>query len=108
MKRYKNTKTGAVISSSCKVSGGDWVLCDKEPLKEENRIEEVESVKKEEVSAKESVKEQKKVKEAKKDESNESSDGVTKKQIMQELDAMGIKYDKNDRKDVLYKLMIGE
>lgn len=104
MKRYKNTKTGAIISSSCKVSGGDWVLYDKVSPDVEQQVEEVEGVKKEEVP----VQETKKVKEVKKAESNESNDGVTKKQIMQELDAMGIKYDKNDRKDVLYKLMIGE
>lgn len=23
--RYKNTKTGAIIDSSCIISGGDWV-----------------------------------------------------------------------------------
>ena len=23
--RYKNTKTGAIIDSPCKISGGDWI-----------------------------------------------------------------------------------
>lgn len=25
MTKYKNTKTGAIFSTSCSVSGGDWV-----------------------------------------------------------------------------------
>lgn len=103
MKRYKNTKTGAIISSSCKVSGGDWVPYDKVNSEEKQSVE---VVQKEEKPVQETTKP--KPKKEKKVESDESSDGVTKKQIMQELDAMGIKYDKNDRKDVLYQLMIGE
>lgn len=103
--RYKNTKTGAIISSSCKVSGGDWVPYDKVNLEEKQAVK-VEVVQKEEKPVQETPKP--KPKTEKKVESDESSDGVTKKQIMQELDAMGIKYDKNDRKDVLYQLMIGE
>lgn len=51
--RYRNTKTGAIISSPCKISGGDWVLEGKrkepktlsEPVVEKvEQIEEIEHI----------------------------------------------------------------
>lgn len=34
--KYKNTKTGAIIDSPCKVSGGDWVEFKPEEVTEED------------------------------------------------------------------------
>lgn len=89
--KYKNTKTGAIINSSCVINGGNWELYEKT---EPKKVEKVEGP----------------VKEVEKTETNdnETIDGVTKKQITQELDAMGIKYNPNDKKEVLHKLMLGE
>ncbi len=92
--KYKNIKTGAIIDSCCKIAGGDWVPYEKEV----QEVEKVESVEVEPVVTEKVVA----------TDHNESINGVTKKQIMQELDAQGIKYDKNDKKEILYKLMIGE
>lgn len=97
--RYKNTKTGAIIDSSCKIAGGDWVPFEKteqEAIEVENI--EVEAEDKNEENSVTVVSE----------EDSSTIDGVTKNEIMQELDAQGIKYNKNDKKEVLYKLMIGE
>lgn len=92
--KYKNSRTGVVIDTPCFVKGGNWKAFDEtvEDAIPTNESEErpVESVQID-------------------DETNESnSGGVTRKEIMQELDAMGIKYDAKAKKDDLYKLMIGE
>ena len=57
-------------------------------------VEEVENT--EEKTKKEKVQEEK------------SSDEITKKDIMAQLDALGIEYNPKARKDELYKLMMGE
>lgn len=93
--RYKNSKTGAVIDSSFKISGGDWIRIDGQPV--ENSIV--------------SEKPQTAVETEKEDATSGASDDladVTKKEIMQELDAMGIKYDSRAKKQELYDLMTGE
>lgn len=93
--RYKNTKTRAIIDSPCKISGGDWMEI-KEALEktaEENRtVEENEEVTVEVTEEKE--------------EEIEEIDGITKKEIMQELDAMGIEYNPRATKKELYDLMM--
>lgn len=88
--RYFNTLTKATIDTEFKISGGDWVL--ESELKkvvvdtvEDNR-KEVEQVSEETTG-------------------DETYDGITKAQIMQELDAFGIEYDKKATKRVLYDLM---
>lgn len=86
--KYKNTKTGVVIDVDSAINGGDWVKLD---------ISKEKHVKKEEKPAENPVEKVKKP---------EQETGVTKKQIMQELDAMGIKYDPKAKKDELYNLMI--
>lgn len=88
--KYKNTKTGAIIDSPCIISGGDWI-----ELKKEIQIEEIEAEETEEIEEIE-------------DTSVEGLDGVTKKEIMQELEAMGIEYDPRARKETLYNLMLGK
>lgn len=92
--KYKNTKTGAIIDSPCKVSGGDWI-----EYTEENTgkhvSEEVEEITEEVV-------------EVVKAEQDDTIEGVTKKEIMQELDAMGVEYNPRAKKEVLYNLMLGK
>ena len=84
MKTYKNTKTGAIFNSPCIIQGGDWVL-----YTEEVETEETEEVIVEEVEVDET----------------EVDSGILKKDIMQELDALGIEYDKKATRDELFKLM---
>ncbi|WP_427814293.1 hypothetical protein ACQKTA_04190 [Enterococcus sp. 22-H-5-01] len=93
--RYKNIKTGAVLDSSFVVSGEHWEAVSNQKKKNLDSIDVNDSVKKEK-------------KKSDIEETNESTSGVSKKEIMQELDAMGIDYDAKAKKDDLYKLMIGE
>lgn len=87
MFEYINTKTGARISSPDVLYGENWQVVGEE-VKEE--VENVSNTKKE------------------KDQEEKSSDEITKKEIMAELDALGIEYNPKARKDELYKLMMGE
>lgn len=94
---YKNTRTGVVISTPCVVSGGNWKLIDddQEQVNDHQEIEETTPVNEPEHE----------------DVANAASDDladVTKKEIMQELDAMGIKYDSRAKKQDLYDLMTGK
>lgn len=99
--KYKNTKTGAIIDSPCKISGGDWIevkeKINKTQAEEVNEVEEVEEI--------EEIKEIKEVEEDPEKE-EEDFDGITIKQIKQELDAFGIKYDSRAKKQELYDLMM--
>jgi len=88
--RYKNTKTGAIIDSSCIINGGDWVK-----YTEQKNISE-------------KIEETTEVVEVVKQEQDDMIDGVTKKEIMQELDAMGIEYNPRAKKEELYNLMLGK
>lgn len=89
---YKNTKTGAIINSSCVVCGGDWVPYDSK-FKQEALI----------ANELPEIQEQPEEKETKND---EAFDKITRPQIMQELDAFGVEYDKRANKQTLYDLMM--
>ena len=84
--KYINQKTGAIVDSPCSISGGDWVEYDKREKVEEKPAPKVEVKKPVE----------------------ESSTDLTKEEIMNELDALGIKYDKKAKKDDLLKIMMGD
>lgn len=88
--KYINTKTGAIIDSSCVIKGGDWVK-----YTEQKNISE-------------KIEETTEVVEVVKQEQDDMIDGVTKKEIMQELDAMGIEYNPRAKKEELYNLMLGK
>lgn len=91
--RYFNTLTKATIDTEFKISGGDWVLED-----------ELEKVVVDTVDDK-----QKEVEQVSEETTgDETYDGITKAQIMQELDAFGIEYDKKATKRVLYDLMLSQ
>ncbi len=91
--RYVNTKNGAIVDSPFNITGGNWI-------EEPEVTEEIEEI--EETKAKEPI-EKPQVKKTEAD----GIDGVTVDDIKQELDALGIKYDKKARKKELYDLMIG-
>ena len=84
--RYINKKTGAILDSPSKIYGGQWIEYDK----------------KDEIKATTDLK-----KETKKEVKKESTN-LTKEEIMNELEALGIDYDKKEKKEDLIKLMMGE
>lgn len=88
---YKNTKTGAIINSPCVVCGGDWV-----PLNGAKKV----IVK--DTEPPENLENQ----EEKETKNDEAFDNITRPQIMQELDAFGVEYDKRANKQTLYELMM--
>lgn len=99
--RYKNTKTGVIINIPSVISGGDWVPFNQE-LEKKLEIEQVpennEIHQQEEAPSKNSVADEKM--------DNPALDDITKADIMQELDAFDVKYDKRANKKVLYDLMM--
>ena len=103
---YKNTKTGVTFSSPCVVSGGDWVLVADEPITDEEpkaiNEEETENNADETKTPVDAPEQQA----DEKDEQVAGLEGITKKQIMQELDAFGIKYNPSSKKQELYDLMM--
>lgn len=84
--KYIHTRTGAIIDSPSPIFGGNWVKYG-EQLKSEKEV--VEKVENETVPVVEDT-------------------GITKAEIMKELDAMGIEYDKKAKKDELLDLMKGK
>ncbi|MDN6077315.1 MAG: hypothetical protein L0I81_00330 [Lactococcus lactis] len=93
--RYFNTLTKATIDTEFKISGGDWVL-------ENESKEAVVDIQANDADSKKTELEQVV------EESNVDGnyDWITKDQIMQELDAFGVRYDKRANKQVLYDLMM--
>ena len=92
--KYRNTKTGATIRSSSIIRGKNWI-----EVTDEVEVEVKEKVKEEvkEVVEKKTIQEKEQI---------DDIDGVTKKEIMQELDAMGIEYNPRATKKELYDLMM--
>ncbi len=84
--RYFNKKTGAILDSPSKIYGGQWIEYAKKDAGQE--------------APKEKVEDKKPV--------EESSTDLTKEEVMNELDALGIDYDKKVKKEDLIKLMMGE
>lgn len=82
-----NTKTGGVLSSSSVAMGEFWVEKGKEITEEKN--EEVIETKSDQT------------------ENQDDKSTITKKDIMQELDALKIEYDSKKTKDELLKLLQG-
>jgi flagellar basal body P-ring protein FlgI len=86
-----NTKTGGVISSSSVAMGEFWVEKGKEITEEKN--EEVTETKSDQTKNQ--------------TENQDDKSTITKKDIMQELDALKIEYDSKMTKDELLKLLQG-
>ena len=94
-RKYKHIKTGAIIYSPFKIVGKNWVEVTENEVVETVEQKIITEAKKE---AKETAQDEK--------EELEGIQGVTKKEIMQELDAMGIKYNPRATKKELYDLMM--
>ena len=95
--RYFNTLTKATIDTEFKISGGDWVLEDElEKVVADIVVDAVDDKQKEVEQVSEETT------------GDETYDGITKAQIMQELDAFGIEYDKKATKRALYDLMTAQ
>lgn len=92
-RKYKHKRTGAIVFSSGLIIGNNWV-------------EVTESEAEETAEQKIITKEAKETAQDEKEEEIEGIQGVTKKEIMQELDAMGIKYNPRATKKELYDLMM--
>lgn len=93
---YLNTKTGAIIDSPTAISGGNWVP--------ESEVHESNTA----VAGSGLGENEKTENTATSD--NASSigvnlDSISKKDIMQELDALGVKYNPKDNKATLYALL---
>lgn len=85
--KYLNKRTGAILDSPSNCFGGEWIEYDsKEAIKE--------------TSSEKNVEDKKPV--------EESSTDLTKEEIINELEALGIDYDKKAKKEDLVKLMMGE
>lgn len=112
--KYKNTRTGAVISSLSTISGKYWIeVEDRASDEEKAKIEDHGSDEgKVNADAPGKVTDTPDVKQIAEevveeiDDSADGIDGITVKQIKQELDAFGIKYDPRLKKQELYELML--
>ncbi len=91
--RYKNVKTGAIVYSPFKIVGKYWVEVTEAEVVETVNDQVLETVEENE-------------QETTQEEKTDDIDGVTKKEIMQELDAMGIEYNPRATKKELYDLMM--
>lgn len=89
MTKYINKKTGAIIEPPSPVNGGEWEVYSEEA---EEIVEVVETIK--EPEAEETA-----------EDAPAGLEDITKDDIMQELDAMGIEYNSKLKKADLYKLM---
>lgn len=97
-RKYKHIKTGAIIYSPFKIVGKNWVEVTENEVTENEVVETVDE------KAPETVEENEQ--ETAQEEKDDNIDGITKKEIMQELDAMGIKYNSRATKKELYDLMM--
>ena len=97
-RKYKHIKTGAIIYSPFKIVGKNWVEVTENEVTENEVVETVDEKTPETLEENEQ--------ETAQEEKDDNIDGITKKEIMQELDAMGIKYNPRATKKELYDLMM--
>ena len=101
MVKYISRKTGAIIETECQLLG-DWVKVEDRA----NDEEKVSSDVPDKVTDTPDVKQIVEVIVEEIDDSADGIDGITVKEIKQELDAFGIKYDPRMKKQELYELML--
>lgn len=99
---YRNKKTGFSFFSECKISGGDWELVTMEDKAEKEAQQETPVVPPASVAEPEPVV----APEPDDQTGNPDIDALRKKDIIQELEAMGIDHNPRDKKQVLYDLMM--
>ncbi|EPF4429087.1 hypothetical protein ACSSTF_004795 [Escherichia coli] len=110
---YKNIRTGVTFSSTCVISGGDWILISderklKQPKKEDNdNNEQKENL--QDSPENDDIKDEDVQEDAQETKTGDSAiDSITRKQIIQELDAFGIEYNPRAKKQELYDLMMAQ
>lgn len=93
MTKYYNTKTRAIIDSPLVISGENWIK-----YEDKDQAEETETA----------IVEDEIVEKAEEKETEKSSAGkkITKADIENELEALGVEYDKKATKDELYALLM--
>ena len=101
MVKYVSRKTGATIETECQLLG-DWVKFENRPNNEEKVNTDAPDKATDTPDVKQIVEDV--VEEI--DDSADGIDGITVKEIKQELDAFGIKYDPRMKKQELYELML--
>ena len=101
MVKYISRKTGAIIETECQLLG-DWVKFEDRA----NDEEKVSSDVPDKVTDSPDVKQIVEVIVEEIDDNADGIDGITVKEIKQELDAFGIKYDPRMKKQELYELML--
>lgn len=101
MVKYISRKTGAIIETECQLLG-DWVKFEDRA----NDEEKVSSDVPDKVTDTPDVKQIVEVIVEEIDDNADGIDGITVKEIKQELDAFGIKYDPRMKKQELYELML--
>ncbi|WP_418267991.1 hypothetical protein [Enterococcus hirae] len=107
--KYKNTKTGVTFSSSCVISGGDWVLVEDNKKTEQSKREMEKQEKQEKQDPLEDKVREVAEKQVEEDKTGDPAfDSITVPQIKQELDAFGIKYSATAKKQELYDLMMSQ
>lgn len=105
---YRNKKTGCKFDSNFKISGGDWELVtdQKEQMQQDTTpVVPVQNISEPVTEPEPTV--------ASEPDPNEPTgntdiDSLSKKDIIQELEAMGIDHNPRDKKQVLYDLMMGK
>ncbi|MDG2980303.1 hypothetical protein [Latilactobacillus curvatus] len=107
---YQNTKTGFILATECTISGDNWVRVDQSAPggQAPASAPKVEAVEQPAETPAPAVEHQQEPKVPEVSEDMAGFDGVTRNQIMQELDAQGIKYDPKAKKQVLYDLMMNQ
>ncbi|WP_270598742.1 hypothetical protein [Enterococcus asini] len=108
---YRNKKTGFSFFSECKISGEDWELVEtKEKLNKAAQQGTTPVVLVQNISEPVTEPEPTVASEPDPNEptGNADIDSLSKKDIIQELEAMGIDHNPRDKKQVLYDLMMGK
>lgn len=105
---YRNKKTGCKFDSNFKISGGDWELVTDQ--KEQAQQDTTPVVPVQNISEPVTEPEPTVASEPEPNEptGNADIDSLSKKDIIQELEAMGIDHNPRDKKQVLYDLMMGK
>ena len=103
---YRNKKTGFTFFSNCKIGGADWEIVTDEKEKEG------ESGQKEKQEEGQQTNPSKEVPENDGEDDKSTGDGdidtLNKNDIIQELEAMGIKHNPRAKKQELYDLMMSQ
>ena len=88
--KYLNQKTGAILDSPCQVSGGDWVEYSKQNEKINVSVQAAKAIMEEPAGISKGSKE------------------LTREEVINELEALGIEFNKKAKKEELLKLLMGE